>query len=395
MEYKWNNYGHVFDDVGNLLEGKNKIYIYGVGGIASELLSLLDRIDRWTNWEIGLIDRDKVKQEKGFMGRSVMSPDEFWSVDKDNCFIVIGPDGEIGKEIRCIIEEHVLDKVEIFDSYYFINFYLTIYFMYQHNMIYFDSTNIIVSTVCNLKCRDCLNFTPFIKEHYVEEIEKLIEDVDLFFNAVDYVHRFQISGGEPLLYRDLNKIIQYIGDNYRHKIDRFEIVTNGSVVPKDEICILLNQYDMLVYLDDYRQKVKSCDVNYLKIIDKFNKYRVDFVENHVEMWFRMYVPEEDEYRNETENELRMKFKYCQNPYVNLWNGHISICNYSFYAYKAGLCEWDGTGAYNLKVYDNSRKKELMEFKLRCCEKGYVEFCKKCGGYSKINNRYCEAAIQVE
>lgn len=39
------------------------------------------------------------------------------------------------------------------------------------------------------------------------------------------------------------------------------------------------------------------------------------------------------------------------------------------------------------------KKALLEFRLRYNEKGYVEFCKKCAGWTSINPNLEDAAIQ--
>lgn len=43
----------------------------------------------------------------------------------------------------------------------------------------FSAISFLPSTVCNLKCRYCLNFNPFAKEFYKREWDKLIKDVDV------------------------------------------------------------------------------------------------------------------------------------------------------------------------------------------------------------------------
>lgn len=391
----WKNKGHVFDQLGYLLKGKKNIYIYGAGAMAEELFTVLKNINNMCKWNIYLVDRDVVKQKEGRYGYPVMSPEEFFSMEKKDFFVVIGAYGEIADEIYAILKKNLKSNDIIFKSFYFIYTYLPIYFNYMHNITFFSSQNMLLSTVCNLNCRDCLNFTPFIKQHCIETVEQIKSDVDLFFNAVDLIYRFQLTGGEPLLYKELIQVIKYIGDNYGNKIIRFEIVTNGTIVPQDELCSVLEKYKVRVFLDDYRKSVANGVELYNKCKNKFTEYKIDLVENYVSQWFRMYIPEIDDNRDENEKQLMRKFILCDNPWSNLWHGYISTCNYSFYAYKAGLCKWDETGAYNLKEFNPTKKRELMEFRLRQCENGYVEFCKKCCGWSAINDRWCEPAVQKE
>ncbi len=392
---EWNNKGHVFDGISDGIKGKNNVFVYGAGKAASELMHVLDYIQKWTKWNIFLVDQDEKKQQTGCYGRKVMSPDDFFSMEKKDFFVVAGADGEIGDEIYNILEKNLRHDVQIFKNFYFINTLLSIYFAYEHNMTYFGSENMLVSTACNLNCRDCLNFTPYIQNHHVETLDSVKNNVDLFFNAVDLIYRFQITGGEPLLFKELPSVIEYIGEKYQYKIISFELVTNGTIIPSDVLCQMLKKYNVKVFLDDYRNVLKDGLDKYNNCLNKLNEYDVCVVENYVEKWFRMYIPDLDENRNESEQELKIKYKKCNNPWSNLWNGQISSCNYQFYAYKAGLCDWDETGAYDLSEYNKSKVKELIEFRLRNCEKGYVSFCKNCNGWSDINGRWCEPAIQMK
>jgi len=66
-----------------------------------------------------------------------------------------------------------------------------------------------------------------------------------------------------------------------------------------------------------------------------------------------------------------------------------------YAAKAGLCEWNKEDNYDLAEFTPEKKKELIEFRLRFSAKGYTEFCKKCGGWTDTNDRWCAPAIQAE
>lgn len=392
---KWENKGHEFDNIGYLLKDKKNIFLYGAGGLTWELLEALHAIEEWTNWKIHLVDRDKKKQHEGRFGYRVLSPEQFFTMEKGQYFVVASAQGKVGKEIYALLREKLGEEAVIFTGFYFLYSYLSIYLAYVHDIVFFTSENMLPTTSCNLNCRDCLNFTPFIKEHYVESLEQLKKDVDLFFSAVDLVYRFQITGGEPLLYKDLVPLIEYIDDNYREKIVRLEMVTNGTIIPDDHICEVLKRRDIYVFLDDYRMSIQNLDERYEKVYWKLKKYKITFVDNHVERWIRMYVPEEDEGMQLSEQALQRIYLKCSNPWSSLWQGKISSCNYAMYAAKAGICEGDDSESYDLRQFSPEKKKELIEFRLRYCEKGYMEFCKKCGGWTETNQRWCQPAIQCE
>lgn len=110
--------------------------------------------------------------------------------------------------------------------------FMSVYFAYQREELYIPSISFLPSTKCNLNCEACLNFTPYMKEPMVRSWEIVKADVDMFFRCVDYIMLFHISGGEPFLYPHLAQLIEYIGENYRHKVHFLRTVTNGTVLPK-------------------------------------------------------------------------------------------------------------------------------------------------------------------
>jgi molybdenum cofactor biosynthesis enzyme MoaA len=72
-----------------------------------------------------------------------------------------------------------------------------------------------------------------------------------FFEIVDTVSIFNIGGGEPLLNKCLPEFISFVG-TYRQRIQkRFEVVTNGTIVPNDDLLQALCDNDAFVLLDDY------------------------------------------------------------------------------------------------------------------------------------------------
>lgn len=248
--------------------------------------------------------------------------------------------------------------------------------------------------MCNLNCKNCLNFNPFIKKHIIDDFNSVKEDIDIFFDKVDLIYRFQISGGEPFLNRYLGKLIKYINNNYRNKIIHLETVTNGTIVPSDELCDTLKEGNVRLFLDDYRKALNEGEKKYKEVLDKLNEHKINYIENYAAYWIDLLAIDEKS-KPRTDGELELLFNICDNPWSTLRNKKITSCNYCNYAEKAGVCEVDSQNYFDLTTVNEQNKKELIEFRLRFNSRGYVELCKKCAGWTSINPTMVEPAIQVK
>ena len=295
-----------------------------------------------------------------------------------------------GAEIKKGLLEHEIKEEDIYDYSYFLYTYLPIYFMYVKNKLFFTSENIIPSTVCDLNCRSCLNFNPYIKKHIVDSLEEVKADIDAFFGQVDLIYRLQISGGEPFLYKELGHVLEYIYENYKDKVIRLETVTNGTIVPSDELCRILKKCKVTVFLDDYRKTLPNGEALYERVKNKLNQEEISVIYNYAEKWIRMYS-ENSSHEEDSEEKLESFYERCGNPWSTLRKKKITGCNYAHYAAKAGILPDDEDNYFVLT--GEVDKKALLEFRLRYNEKGYVEFCKKCAGWTSINPNLEDAAIQ--
>lgn len=266
--------------------------------------------------------------------------------------------------------------------------------LYVLGKIYISSCCFIPTTRCNLNCRDCLNFTPYINSFTTRDIGKAIADVDLLFKWVDYTDIFQISGGEPLLYQELAKLINYIGKKYRDKIASFELVTNGTIIPSDEICMAIRENNVLVYLDNYTSSIPSNLNNREGIISQFEKYNIDWVDNTVEEWFSL-EPDTTDNSGMTEEELAEYYDKCNAPWHNFEDGKMYSCNFAKYAMRAGMIEDSPNDYFDFNAMNQNKKEELVEFLLGYTDKGYVDFCKRCAMWGPSNTKPVPVAVQIE
>lgn len=86
----------------------------------------------------------------------------------------------------------------------------------------FHKINLHILEICNYKCEHCFAHFDSQKLLTEKEWEKIVD------NCIENtdVEEFNIAGGEPLLYKDLMKLVKYI-----HKKGKLiSIITNGSLI---------------------------------------------------------------------------------------------------------------------------------------------------------------------
>lgn len=398
---KWTNKGHEYDAVSGILAGRKHCYIYGAGWTGVNLLEMLLPLNDILGWDYHLIDINKGLQGWHKLGVVIEPPDALVTADKNDSFVVIcnGNDTSFSKWTQVTMKAVCLEcgfkeGTNIFSYKEFLMRYLSVHLWYQHKLVYFWSLNIVPSTICNLNCKCCLNFNPYIKKHTHFELPELIVSVDNLFKSIDLISRFQITGGEPVLYKNLPELIEYIGSRYRNKILRFEIVMNATLVPSKEVFDAIQKYGMYVYLDDYIDSVPQSKSTRLKIAAEFLKRGIVFNDNYTPTWFNLTPCVETEWTND-ETKLSEHFTKCMEPYATIENSTISACNYALYAHKAGLVEYEEKEYFPLPARTDEEKIALIEFRTGYNERGYTELCKRCKGLTNMGAcDLVDVAVQI-
>lgn len=383
---KWINKGHEFDSMYDSIKKKKKYYLFGAGNYGTQFLKALKN-----EIEImGYIDNDVKKQGTKINGFYCYSLEEV-EVTEDVGIIVTMAQLARVKPVEQL-QKYGYKKDEHF---FLIEEFISVYYVYKHDKVYFPSISFLPSTTCNLNCRYCLNFNPFAKQFYVRKWEDLIKDVDLFFSCVDGIMVFHVCGGEPMLYKHTADLIEYIDKNYGSRIDTLRTITNGTIVPKDEVLQKLAQCNVEVTVDDYRDAVPQFNSKFDEVINKFDEYQIKYYINKVDGWIDL-APEKTDYSGWNDEQLEKHREMCDEKFQELRDGKIYSCNYAAYAEVAGIAQGgDSEEIYDLKEFSQDKKKELVEFRLGYTTKGYTNFCKTCRGFTAMNQERVEPAVQVK
>lgn len=383
---KWENKGHEFDRVFQQMMSKQRFYLFGAGDYGKQFLKIFKE-----ELEIlGYIDNSKEKQNSVIQNKACFALEDI-KLDIDTGIIVTMSQMARIEPIKQLMQKGYRKNID----YFIIEEFLSIYYAYKYNKVYFSSISFLPSTRCNLNCRHCLNFNPFAKEFYVRDWKEVVEDIDLFFNCVDHIMLFHVSGGEPMLYKYIGEIIQYIDKNYGNKIDTLRTVTNGTVIPPEKVLKRLSECKVEITVDDYLEELPQYKKNFEILIKKLEVYNIKYYVNKVDKWINL-APEKTDYSNMSEEQLQIHRNSCSQSWQELREGKIYSCNYASYAQVAGITdEQDIEEFFDLKKYSKEKMKELIEFRLGYSQKGYTDFCKKCKGFTIENSELVRPAIQTK
>ena len=382
---KWKNRGHEYDDVYQRISEKKSFYLFGAGDYGKQFMHIFQ-----SEIQIkGYIDNDSSMRGTMINGKPCNFLEDI-SLGRNEGIVVTMSQTARVSALEQLKTSGYKKNVE----YFIIEEFLSVYHVYKNNKVYFSSISFLPSTICNLNCRHCLNFNPFAGQFYVREWKELVQDIDLFFSCVDRIMLFHVSGGEPMLYKYTADLLEYIDKNYGDRIDTLRTVTNGTIVPKEEILQKLSMCHVEITVDDYRDKIPQFRTQFDELIRRLEEYHIKYFINKADSWIDL-APERTDYTSWTEEKLIRHRENCNQSWQELRGGKIYSCNYAAYATVAGITgEQNLEEVYDLSAFSSDKKKGLVEFRLGYTTKGYTGFCRRCRGFTLENSEGVEPAVQL-
>lgn len=252
-----------------------------------------------------------------------------------------------------------------------------------------------VSAKCNFRCKNCNMFMPYYKTNINYSLNDLKRNVDQLCEVADYVCYIGFIGGEPLLCACIPELVEYIKERYSDKIGNFTIHTNGSICPSEGLVETIKKYDITVAISDYGEQ-SPCRDKMLATIEFLQKQGIyPDVRASLE-WRDVGFPYHP--KNFSDEEITEHMKACSADWRGINDGKFYYCNIAWSAEKAGLVSLEPDDYLVMEevakegVYGKERLLKLSEGYF---DKGYMSFCKKCGGCGMDNTELVVPGIQLE
>lgn len=333
-----------------------------------------------------MVDNDQKKQGTLKKSISIFSPEKLRE-EKCNIKIIIASDSyyAISKQ---------LCKMGFQEDTHFVSHskVLSAWKWYYEKLVWLMRTDIMITTRCTLNCEHCNMLMPYYKLQYNKSFEEIQNDLDKYFNIVDFVVTFQIVGGEIFLHPQLYKILNYICSKYSGKIHNILIVTNGTIIPSSEILDICSNFNVAFSISDYTDNV-NYRVKITRLAELLNRKRIKFRITKSD-WVDFGSPLIS--KNLSEEQLITYFNKCRAPFRGLGNGRVYYCHLNYSAVCAGIVQENENDYFDLNI-ENDKKElcslELLKFDMGYTKLGYITFCQNCNGCGAMNNRNVKSGIQ--
>ncbi len=242
---------------------------------------------------------------------------------------------------------------------------------------------ILVTTYCNLNCRDCADMIPKRKEYHYS-LEEIKADFQTILNSVDLIEEVLIIGGEAYLYPELKDVIEYVGNC--EKVNKIIITTNGTFLPKEDVMEAISHYDVTVRVSGYPKHVAP---NREDIIGSYRNRGVR-IEDLANMgWLSMGGIEK---RGRDVDTLKKVFKSCSmKDCVTLARGgNIIFCSRQLSAIETDIYPAPDSGEY-INIH---KEENLYEALNNFYNIDYISTCDYCDGISAATTKVVPTAIQI-
>lgn len=152
---------------------------------------------------------------------------------------------------------------------------------YMDNRVVFSYFVLIITQKCSLHCKYCGAFCSKYKPQRDYDIRLLKNNMRVLLDAIDGVTELELMGGEPFLYSELDELLRWCIE--QNKIHAIKIVTNGTIIPKENIWKLLKHYKVKLVIDDYGEISRNLE----KLVELSKLYQVRFEVQKLQTWYQL------------------------------------------------------------------------------------------------------------
>lgn len=191
-----------------------------------------------------------------------------------------------------------------------------------------------ITTLCSLKCKFCGNLNTHY--YYMHDgkllkdtpLEIILKSFDNLLQSVDVIESFRIMGGEPLLYKELPQVLEFLSKS--PKIKEIVLVTNATMIPSPEVLEVLKRGNISCCLGHYGRKVSVRFDELCKLLDDNNIKHTE----SVDVW---NYTGGTEYRYRNEEKLSEVFERCTTKACkHILNGKLYVCPRAAHGENLGL-----------------------------------------------------------
>ena len=368
-----------------LSDPENRYYLWGTGETGEAFYNEFhDKINI-----VGFIDSFTEDGETKF-GLPVWRFEQVELQTKDIIIITIQTPKHIS-EVRNVLDSHGLIAMQNYFRYTWAHALIPFVQNRNINIIYCD---LIITTCCTYKCKECIQLVPYVQHPQIINISEIKKNVDSAFSHVDRYFEYHIVGGEPLLHPDLSEIVNYIGRNYRKQIDTIVLVTNGTILPKQDVLNALSNWHVRIEISDYQKSAAAPKGQKIeRLISLFEQHNISYKIRPMDLWMS-YKGNTEEKPSESQLLHFISDCPCVQKTLAFYQNRAYICSRACTAEMAGLVDFDPANSLPLIGEKEDLRRKLLTFTIGITDSGSIPYCQFCYSRTPIFERIVPAAEQM-
>ena len=257
-----------------------------------------------------------------------------------------------------------------------------------------ERSAISITQRCTLKCKLCNAYMPYYdkpRDMLFEDVEKVLKR---YFSIVDTVGIFSVLGGEPLMHKDLGKILRLIGSYGEQILERIDLVTNGTLDMKDDVLefFIENAPKAKVIISHYGELSAKADM----LVEKLERHGVNYrVANYHgdNLLYNGWLDFRDHSKKHfTQEAVEQQAQNCivrRQRYYLISEGEMHTCTRAHWRMREGIIPKNPNEYLNL--LDENASIEMQKEILREMDRRIATTsCAHCDGSNENRKRYVPA-----
>ena len=252
------------------------------------------------------------------------------------------------------------------------------------------STSLMITEYCSLNCKLCLAYVPYYREKKSLTLDEAKIIFRNYFEMIDSVEKFSITGGEPLVNSQLKDIIKELLIYEKQITKEIIIITNGTIALSEEILeILKSNIKIKVIVNNYGVISTNAFLN-KELLIKNNINHIFYTEENRYGWIDCrdhslkHFTDEDKDKQASHCAFWVGKKYVIN------RGKMYTCTRSAYRIQEKLIPFSEYDYIDLLKDDKLLRKEKLNYLVNL--KSSVS-CAYCEGLTEKTPKY-KAAEQL-
>ena len=178
---------------------------------------------------------------------------------------------ELKKHKHMISQPYMETRLEVYKKSH------EVYF--DKDKTYMRSVDVMITTRCSLKCVSCSNLMQYYVDPKNSEHDSTLQALEILNQNVDHISEFRVIGGEPLMNKGWDKIVEgIINKNPERKVF---VYTNGTIAPKDEkLEAFKNNKSINFVITEYGKLSRNLN----KLHDQLNKFGINYSSTLADNW---------------------------------------------------------------------------------------------------------------